>query len=304
MKKNVMVDMENGGRRVAMPMASPTAQEAGGGGGAGGGGSYAVLQFVGFSPSPSANWAAASPCPSPRSAGIESPRLRPEPDRAQQQPQPQQVVIPTTFVQADTSTFKEVVQRLTGASDDAQEKKLPITMPARYAPRPPVPANEPEGRPNPTLPPVPAPAPAPPQGQAQAQPVKPGIEVGPRKPAFKLHERRQNLRNLQIGLGINPLRLNLNGRISPRSAPPPEILSPSMLDLPSLVLSPVTPLGSDPFDCPSNSTSCDESSISQEERAIAGKGFYLHPSPLQTPRDREPELLPLFPLQSPRGSSS
>lgn len=294
--------MENGGRRVAMPMATPNAQEGGGGGG---GGSYAVLQFVGYSPSSSANWTAASPCPSPRSAGIESPRLRTEPDRAQQQPQPQpqQVVIPTTFVQADTSSFKEVVQRLTGASDDAQEKKLPITMPARYAPRPPVPANESEGRPTPTLtlPPVPAPAPAPPQGQAQ--PVKPGIEVGPRKPAFKLHERRQNMRNLQIGLGINPLRLNLNGRISPRAVPP-EILSPSMLDLPSLVLSPVTPLGSDPFDCPSNSTSCDESSISQEERAIAEKGFYLHPSPLQTPRDREPELLPLFPLQSPRGSSS
>lgn len=290
--------MENGGRRVVMPMATPAAQEGGGGG-------YAVLQFVGFSSSSSANWPAASPCPSPRSAGIESPRLRAEPDRAQQQqPQPQQVVIPTTFVQADTSTFKEVVQRLTGASDDAQEKKLPITMPARYAPRPPVPANEPEGRPTPTLLPAPIPAPAPSSAlpQGQAQPVRPGIEVGPRKPAFKLHERRQNMRNLQIGLGINPLRVNLNGRISPRTAPP-EILSPSMLDLPSLVLSPVTPLGSDPFDCPSNSTSCDESSISQEERAIAVKGFYLHPSPLSTPRDREPELLTLFPLQSPRGSS-
>lgn len=280
-----------------MPMATPPAQEGGGG--------YAVLQFVGYSSSSSANWPAVSPSPSPRSGGIESPRLRAEPDRAQQQPQPQQVVIPTTFVQADTTTFKEVVQRLTGASDDAQEKKLPITMPARYAPRPPVPASEPEGRPTPALPPVPIPAPAPspaPQ-QGQAQPIKPGIEVGPRKPAFKLHERRQNMRNLQIGLGINPLRVNLNGRISPRAVPP-EILSPSMLDLPSLVLSPVTPLGSDPFDCASNSTSCDESSISQEERAIAEKGFYLHPSPLSTPRDREPALLTLFPLQSPRGSSS
>lgn len=43
----------------------------------------------------------------------------------------------------------------------------------------------------------------------------------------------------------------------------------------------------------------------EEEKAIAEKGFYLHRSPLSTPRGgggggAEPELLPLFPLHSPR----
>lgn len=44
---------------------------------------------------------------------------------------------------------------------------------------------------------------------------------------------------------------------------------------------------------------------SPEERAIAEKGFYLHPSPLSTPRGSDPpELLPLFPLHSPRDNYS
>lgn len=40
----------------------------------------------------------------------------------------------------------------------------------------------------------------------------------------------------------------------------------------------------------------------EEERCIAEKGFYLHRSPLSTPRGAEPELLPLFPLSSPRSN--
>lgn len=47
--------------------------------------------------------------------------------------------------------------------------------------------------------------------------------------------------------------------------------------------------------------------VEEEERAIAQKGFYLHPSPVNTPRGSEPELLVLFPLCSPksdRASSS
>lgn len=43
------------------------------------------------------------------------------------------------------------------------------------------------------------------------------------------------------------------------------------------------------------------SSVEDEDRAIAEKGYYLHPSPLSTPRRSDlPELLPLFPLHSPR----
>lgn len=47
------------------------------------------------------------------------------------------------------------------------------------------------------------------------------------------------------------------------------------------------------------------SPMEEEERAIAEKGYYLHPSPLSTPRGAEPpELLPLFPVQSPEENKS
>lgn len=227
----------------------------------------------------------------------------------------QQIAVPTTFVQADTSSFRELVQKLTGISDDSQEK-LPITMPARYANR--GGGGGVAGKQHAT--------------QAEGGGVagvglyfkqgpdisKPGVEVGPRKSAFKLHERRQSMRKLEIKLGLTSLRHNPSSGLSPRTAG--ELRSPNPQDIPALVPSPVTPLGSDPFEngySPSSvattPTSCNaaygpptptsESSssvISEEERAIAEKGFYLHPSPLNTPRGSEPELLPLFPLQSPR----
>ncbi|KAF8405806.1 hypothetical protein HHK36_007883 [Tetracentron sinense] len=45
-------------------------------------------------------------------------------------------------------------------------------------------------------------------------------------------------------------------------------------------------------------------SLVLQEQAIAEKGFYLHRSPLSTPRGSEPpELLPLFPLSSPKQQS-
>lgn len=227
----------------------------------------------------------------------------------------QQIAVPTTFVQADTSSFRELVQKLTGISDDSQEK-LPITMPARYANR--GGGGVVAGKQHAT--------------QAEGGGVagvglyfkqgpdisKPGVEVGPRKSAFKLHERRQSMRKLEIKLGLTSLRHNPSSGLSPRTAG--ELRSPNPQDIPALVPSPVTPLGSDPFEngySPSSvattPTSCNaaygpptptsessSSAISEEERAIAEKGFYLHPSPLNTPRGSEPELLPLFPLQSPR----
>ncbi|OVA08476.1 hypothetical protein BVC80_209g213 [Macleaya cordata] len=81
-----------------------------------------------------------------------------------------------------------------------------------------------------------------------------------------------------------------------------EILSPSILDFPSLVLSPVTPLIPDPFN--RSPPTCTSNSSVAEKRAIAEKGFYLRPSPISTPRDSEPMLLPLFPVTSPRVSGS
>ena len=85
---------------------------------------------------------------------------------------------------------------------------------------------------------------------------------------------------------------------SPRGFSPRglEVLSPSMLDFPSLALgSPVTPLPPLPGS---------REAAAAEDRAIAEKGFYLHPSPRGNASGRgdltpPPRLLPLFPLQSP-----
>ncbi|EXC18099.1 hypothetical protein L484_014499 [Morus notabilis] len=166
---------------------------------------------------------------------------------------------PTTFVQADTSSFKQVVQMLTGSSETAKQAssaKPGIDPVSRSA------ANH-------NIPPVKS------------------------KSGFKLYERRNSLKNLKI----NPLiPVFANSGFSPRK---PEILSPSILDFPALVLSPVTPLIRDPFDR-SGAPNLDKAA---EEKAIKEKGFYLHPSPATTPREAEPRLLPLFPTTSPRASS-
>ncbi|CAJ1978554.1 unnamed protein product [Sphenostylis stenocarpa] len=173
---------------------------------------------------------------------------------------------PTTFVQADTSTFKQVVQMLTGSSDTTKPQQDP-------------------------------PVPLPSFKNFNIPPMK----TTPKKQqGFKLYERRNN--NLKNTLMINTLVPNFAHSSGFSSPHKPEILSPSLLDFPSLTLSPVTPLNDDPFD-KSSSPSLGSSS-SEEEKAIAEKGFYLHPSPMSTPREFEPQLLPLFPLSSPRVSQS
>ncbi|XP_047947403.1 VQ motif-containing protein 4-like [Salvia hispanica] len=168
-----------------------------------------------------------------------SPVTRSEPDNP----------YPATFIQADTSSFKQVVQMLTGST----------------------------GRPD------------------AARHAIPPVRSGPRKdkPGSKLYERRSVHKSIKISSpGILSIR---HGLLS--GSPRPGMLSPSILDFPSLALcSPITPLVPDPFN----------RAVAAEDRAIGEKGFYLHPSPVNTPRDSEPRLLPLFPLTSPRlsGSSS
>ncbi|TKY49115.1 VQ motif-containing protein 4 [Spatholobus suberectus] len=176
---------------------------------------------------------------------------------------------PTTFVQADTSTFKQVVQMLTGSSETTKQAPL--------------------------QPQDPVPPPPPPSRNFNIPPIK----TPPKKQqGFKLYERRNSLKN---SLMLNTLMPNFAHNYSPSFSPrKPEILSPSLLDFPSLALSPVTPLNDDPFDKSSPSLG----NSSEEEKAIAEKGFYLHPSPMTTPRDSEPQLLPLFPVTSPRVSES
>ncbi|KZV14373.1 myosin-M heavy chain [Dorcoceras hygrometricum] len=198
--------------------------------------------------------------PSPRTHGSSSPssngfHTRSEPNSP----------YPTTFVQADTSSFKQVVQMLTGSAETTRMTSRPDPVRSSIPP----------------------------------------IKTGPRKDKSnsKLFERRSSLKNLKI----SPLGPGLvNGRpgflsgysSSPRNGTP-EILSPSILDFPSLVLSPVTPLIPDPFNRGTGSKFCGGSlNTEAEDRAIKEKGFYMHPSPVNTPRDSEPRLLPLFPVSS------
>ncbi|CAK9181640.1 unnamed protein product [Ilex paraguariensis] len=168
----------------------------------------------------------------------------------------------TTFVQADPSTFRAVVQRLTGVTQDPSTQKLPVTVPARQS-----------GKPN-------------------------TGEMGPRRPAFKLHERRQSASKLEI-------KLNNGGGVSVGSggSTPSSARQRSFVGFGGemVMVSPVSP-----FDLLARgSPRTPRSPMEEEERAIAEKGFYLHPSPLSTPRGSDPpELLPLFPLHSPRDGSS
>ncbi|KAL6614529.1 hypothetical protein ACP70R_036799 [Stipagrostis hirtigluma subsp. patula] len=169
---------------------------------------------------------------------------------------------PTTFVQADTTSFKQVVQMLTGAEQTSKNAATTATAAGN------------SGNAGTC------------GGQAAGGPCR------PKKPAFKLYERRSSLKNLKM---IAPLAMGPPP--SPRRTATPEILSPSVLDFPSLKLSPVTPLSGDPF----NRSPASSSSEEAERAAIAERGFFLHPSP----RGAEPpRLLPLFPVTSPRMAAS
>lgn len=191
------------------------------------------------------------------------------------------IEIRTTFVQTDTNSFRELVQKLTGVSDDAEggEFKFPTTMPTKYANSNAVECGS-------VL------------QYGHSAFNKGGIEMGPRKSAFKLHERRQCPTKLQIKLGLqsaNPNRLL-----------PGEVLS---LPLPALIPSPISPLGSDRFtsnhctaSSPNSTSPCNHQSSStdpREEKSIAGEGFCFQPLPSPRHAKIEPELLPLFPLHSP-----
>ncbi|XP_062221213.1 VQ motif-containing protein 4-like [Phragmites australis] len=169
---------------------------------------------------------------------------------------------PTTFVQADTSSFKQVVQMLTGAEQPTKHDSTTTATAGNSGNA----------------------------GTCGGQPASGSCR--PKKPSFKLYERRSSLKNLKM---IAPLAMGPPP--SPRRVATPEILSPSVLDFPSLKLSPVTPLTGDPF----NRSPASSYSEEAERAAIAERGFFLHPSP----RAAEPPcLLPLFPVTSPKMAPS
>ncbi len=245
----------------------------------------------------------------------------------QQQQQQQQCVVAsssTTFVHVDTCNFREVVQKLTGASEHDGLEKFPVTLPARQAARAAAAA---------------AAAAAGGGGGAGTDKLsditckglipKPVGDLSARRPAsFKLHERRQAflLRSLEVkDLRVSSsLRRGSSGYGSGFCSPTSEV-SPRFNS--SLMPSPVTPLTSNVFDnnaygCSSNTSNSYTSPGPREKHGgqeelqdgdDAGRRpttvesrdgrFILHSSPptLEKPR-RIPELLTLFPLTSPRAS--
>ncbi|KAF8719243.1 hypothetical protein HU200_023938 [Digitaria exilis] len=215
--------------------------------------------------SPSSSTSSSSPSsasPSPRQQQQQSQPVPPSP-----RPVPRIIdttPFPTTFVQADTANFKQVVQRLTGSDTPPSAAQ---NKPAKAA------------------------------GHHHHHGGASGLAGGPKKQAFKLYERRIGKNNLKM---IAPLAMAAAAAAgaSPRKAVGPDVLSPSVLNFPSLALgSPVTPLVDDPFNRSPASASPGEEEEAAERAAIARKGFFLHPSP----RGAEPpRLLPLFPVTSPR----
>ncbi|KAI3450961.1 hypothetical protein Pfo_007626 [Paulownia fortunei] len=175
----------------------------------------------------------------------------------------------TTFVQADSTCFRDLVQRLTGPS-------------VNQAPAP-----------------VKSPAPKPTQKLHERRKYnKPKIEIA--KPAgfpiqAALHPKIPRSPPILCagspGGGYGPSQWSY-----PASPSSVMLLSPPS----SLQASPIsTPV---PVGCSNKrvSPSAFELNPGEEEKAIKEKRFYLHPSPRSKPRlATEPELLTLFPLTSP-----
>ncbi|KAF0925182.1 hypothetical protein E2562_015598 [Oryza meyeriana var. granulata] len=205
--------------------------------------------------SPSSSTSSSSAAASPSSHRPPPPSPRPVPRTIDTTP------FPTTFVQADTASFKQVVQMLTGSDTPPSSQR-----PAKNHHH---------------------------SGGGQS-----GVPCRPKKPSFKLYERRSAHKNFKM---IAPLAMAAAAAAgaSPRK-PAAEVLSPSVLDFPSLALSPVTPLVADPFNRSPASAST-ASPAEEEAAAIAQKGFFLHPSPRSA---EPPRLLPLFPVTSPRVASA
>jgi hypothetical protein len=179
----------------------------------------------------------------------------------------------TTFIQADPSNFRQVVQKLTGASQDPSAQKLPITLPSRLtaqtqAQRPPPTTNEP-------------------------------TTMGPKKPNFKLHERRS--KKLQLNVSETPMMFqNNNNNNMMMMMLMNNNKNNNNINRSVVMASPVSPL--EFYMARGNSPKSPyEDEEDEEEKVIAEKGFYLHPSPRAS--QQPPELLPLFPLHSPSSQS-
>ncbi|XP_010547701.1 PREDICTED: VQ motif-containing protein 31-like [Tarenaya hassleriana] len=156
----------------------------------------------------------------------------------------------TTFVQTDTNTFRDVVQRLTGPSDNN------IAVPEVGVEKP----------------------------------------ATPKKPASKLHERRQCMRPKLEIVKPPPSFKAIGATLSSKSGNITTVLK-SPVGTPSSLFSTLSLMEEEKAESDIYTPNSEE-----EEKAIRERGFYLHPSPRSKPGHAEPELLQLFPLTSPNSS--
>ncbi|PON63287.1 VQ motif containing protein [Parasponia andersonii] len=169
----------------------------------------------------------------------------------------------TTFVQTDTNSFREVVQRLTGPSEPNNAAQQEIATTSNKV--------------------------MPPKRQTPAT-------------TSKLHERRQYMRpKLEIVKPTFNFRspfpspTDLNKSVSPSKLSNNDSCVGSLtspLGTPSTMFSTLS------IEEKKKGESVELNS-QEEERAIQERRFYLHPSPRGRPGYTEPELLTLFPLSSP-----
>lgn len=167
----------------------------------------------------------------------------------------------TTFVQTDTNTFREVVQRLTGPSETSNTPPKATTTATKMI------CNK--SKTTSKL-------------HERRQYMKPKLEIV--KPYF--HFKKSNSTD------------QLQHYLSPSSKSPSStglITSPAGLTTPSGVLAKLSLLEED-----KKSAEITKMPEEEEEKAIKERRFYLHPSPRSKAIDYiEPPLLTLFPLTSP-----
>jgi hypothetical protein len=284
---------------------SPSLESGGGGGGGSDSASSSVDEVgkkrkLGSSSGPSTAAAAAMrskvACCASRSHLVVSPKQAVVPSPSPQGKELKSAT--TTFVQADTSSFRELVQKLTGVSDSDLDTKLPITLPSRQQ------AAKIDNSSFPGLIP------------------KPVVDMSAPRPSFKLHERRQaNLRKLEINrLGASSAAFS-PGLLLPPSTTTELSSSPSNKKFSSpAACGPVTPgltmeffekayAPKTPTTPPSAGSCCTglksrSQHLEEEDRGKDAIPFLLHLSPSSDPTRPQPELLSLFPLASPHTSDT
>lgn len=169
----------------------------------------------------------------------------------------------TTFIQTDTNTFREVVQRLTGSSsppsDPAQLKRTSTgTISSTIIPN------------------------------NITNSIGRKTKTWSSMPICKLHERRQYMKmrpKLEI---VKPPTMTFHSKPPSSSSSSPSVPSPCT------IFSKLSTLQLEQAE-ENKSTNTQE----EKESAIQERRFYLHPSPCG---GRPPELLTLFPLASPKSS--